>query len=572
MSTAIIKKITIKNFRSIEKIDFETNNLSIFVGSNDAGKSNILRALNLFFNNQTDYDTYFDFANDFSKTAKIGINKAKEIVITLEIIPPYNYKFDGEYIIWTKKWRREGLVHNENAITDQDKNLIPNRSKVPAWLRNIKYRYVPAIKGNDFFALLLSDLHDTLAYVNEKKFHDALQKFMNEVQKQTIDISTTLLDSLNIKSSISVPADLKQLFSTLEFETEITKDLTVSLNQRGDGIKTRHIPVILNFMAENEGFAKSKGAVASQTIWGYEEPENNLEMSKAFEVAKSFIDYQQNVQIFLTTHSPAFYLLEKDSDDCNVFFVQQSENSTKLTAVDEPDSMHDNMGMMPIIAPYIKNKIDELKKLNDVNTLLITQLQQANKPVLYVEGKTDKLIIESAWGKIFPNKKIPYTLIDSFGSGNIKALFNSKILYDSKLIISLLDFDDAYGIYENIWSNDNPIIIESSHEKGLIKKHKDHERYVCLLPIPASRLALASTELKSQSKVCIEFLFEDEIIEDYITEKISVGGGKYPQFIDTKKDIFSKEINKLEADKFQNFNLLFNQLDYIFKRYSESIK
>ena len=44
-----IRRIEIKNFRSIKSLIVHDMDLyNIFVGSNDAGKSNILRALNLF--------------------------------------------------------------------------------------------------------------------------------------------------------------------------------------------------------------------------------------------------------------------------------------------------------------------------------------------------------------------------------------------------------------------------------------------------------------------------------------------------------------------------------------------
>ncbi|EFN9546682.1 AAA family ATPase, partial [Escherichia coli] len=48
-----IRRIEITNFRSIQKIVIDSARLQIIVGNNDAGKSNILRALNLFFNSQT---------------------------------------------------------------------------------------------------------------------------------------------------------------------------------------------------------------------------------------------------------------------------------------------------------------------------------------------------------------------------------------------------------------------------------------------------------------------------------------------------------------------------------------
>ena len=56
-----IERITIKKFRSIVDSTFYASNITVFVGENDVGKSNILKALNLFFNNQTDVDQVLIF-------------------------------------------------------------------------------------------------------------------------------------------------------------------------------------------------------------------------------------------------------------------------------------------------------------------------------------------------------------------------------------------------------------------------------------------------------------------------------------------------------------------------------
>lgn len=53
----IITSIRIKNFRSIKNALIKVKDMNIFVGLNDVGKSNVLKALNLFFNGNTDYDT-----------------------------------------------------------------------------------------------------------------------------------------------------------------------------------------------------------------------------------------------------------------------------------------------------------------------------------------------------------------------------------------------------------------------------------------------------------------------------------------------------------------------------------
>jgi predicted ATP-dependent endonuclease of OLD family len=51
----LITKIAIKDFRSISQSDLEIRSGYLpLVGANNSGKSNFLRALNLFFNNETE--------------------------------------------------------------------------------------------------------------------------------------------------------------------------------------------------------------------------------------------------------------------------------------------------------------------------------------------------------------------------------------------------------------------------------------------------------------------------------------------------------------------------------------
>jgi predicted ATP-dependent endonuclease of OLD family len=48
----LITKKEIISFRYIERITIPVKEINIFSGSNDIGKSNILKAINLFFHNQ----------------------------------------------------------------------------------------------------------------------------------------------------------------------------------------------------------------------------------------------------------------------------------------------------------------------------------------------------------------------------------------------------------------------------------------------------------------------------------------------------------------------------------------
>jgi predicted ATP-dependent endonuclease of OLD family len=95
---AIIKSIHIENFRSIKSIDADLTQLTIFVGRNDCGKSNILRALNLFFNGETNPGVEFAFEEDYNFFAPARARKAKEVVVRLEIALPETYQRSDYYM------------------------------------------------------------------------------------------------------------------------------------------------------------------------------------------------------------------------------------------------------------------------------------------------------------------------------------------------------------------------------------------------------------------------------------------------------------------------------------------
>ena len=139
-----ISSVHIKNFRSIRNVLIKATDLNIFVGTNDVGKSNVLKALNLFFNGQTDYDKPFSFESDFTYLFPSKSHSTKEIKITITFEIPDTYSDAGEYT-WTKVWRTDNYF--EETILNKNGEKPNTKSRVSGALKRIKYRYVPAVKS-----------------------------------------------------------------------------------------------------------------------------------------------------------------------------------------------------------------------------------------------------------------------------------------------------------------------------------------------------------------------------------------------------------------------------------------
>ncbi len=400
----IIESVFIKNFRSIRSELIIAKNFNIFVGLNDAGKSNFLKALNLYFNNQTDYNTPFNFKNDFTYLFPKSSHSTKEILIKIKFKIPDSYKESGIYT-WEKRWRTDNYY--AERITNDKGDEPSSRSRVPSTLIKIRYRYVPAVKSADYYKTLLADLYTAVSSSLNNPLLTSTKTFSDSLKQHTKSITQNVSQRLHLNSELSVPSNLSDIFKSLIFITKsgTIDSISVPLNSRGDGIQARHIPIILKYIAEEDQRSRNQGSMKISTIWGFEEPENGLELSRAFELAKEFTDYSREIQIFTSTHSPAFYM-EKNTEGTTIYFVSKKENSDETSFNHDSTSkdISKNMGLMPIIAPFIAEQESKLKMANAIiNQNFLTDIN-----TIMVEGKTDKLYLLKAIETISPelNKMI----------------------------------------------------------------------------------------------------------------------------------------------------------------------
>ena len=87
MMLKYIESIEITKFRSFGKDeDIECEQINIFSGGNDSGKSNVLKALNLFFNERTTSSSPYLWDDDFNKWFRDNnISGERNIIIRLKI-------------------------------------------------------------------------------------------------------------------------------------------------------------------------------------------------------------------------------------------------------------------------------------------------------------------------------------------------------------------------------------------------------------------------------------------------------------------------------------------------------
>jgi predicted ATPase len=418
-----IRRIKIRNFRSIVRIDIRVEDLTILVGDNDCGKSNILRALNLFFNGETNPDQPYRFQDDWNRFATTGKNQARQIEIEVDLELPESYReTNGDFIRWKKVWRQDGMhsdLSNYKGIKLIDKRpgaeqfeqekKIPPKSNVHALLRKIEYEYVPAVRSADFFRKLRGRIFNVIAEVAEQGMRQTSGTFEQAIAGHVKQLMKSISSTLGDEARISMPNDLSVIFERLDF---LNSEQAISLDNRGDGIKGRYIPLILKFLADQKRTLKAQGTSPHTFIWAYEEPENNLEFRRAQELASEFCKLAERdgngdqTQVLLTTHSPIFFNLAEGNDrrkTLHISMIKSAEGTKSEESANAAESLDKRMGVMPIVAPYVRQAQEKLSGLEARNTEIQHLLDRQNFPACYVEGASDYIVYRALLTAILPD-------------------------------------------------------------------------------------------------------------------------------------------------------------------------
>lgn len=545
----IISKIDIEYYRSLKKVTIKNiNHLNVFSGKNDIGKSNVLKALDTFFNKN-----HLSFIDDYNKdrlseVRKESIKGKQYIKITLELKNPGNYKTLPEVFSISKSWDRDGNLINgykDNFETlikkkkfSSDKLNIARRT-LTQFLNKIRFTYVPAIRDEQFFSQLLNKLQETIFEVEERKRSQTFQKNIRGFNETINDLTSSLNSEFQtvsgISSSLSFPTDISEIFQRLIIDTH-SGEHNIPLRLRGDGIRLRYIPTILNYISVNSKYIE---------IWGFDEPENSCEYSLSQKIAEQFVsDYCNKTQIFVASHS--FHFISLKSTNASKFRVYRAETSlnTQVVSIDESNKnlLSDELGILDINKELSKLYISLTMEMELISGTKLA-LQEAQKPYLIFEGKSDNILFEAAYQKLYEkNIQSDFTLCEHLTMDNGSAigssarfindfLFNhiSKTPTNNK-VIGIFDFDktgvDEIKALKKLFNQ-----IDSVSDNFFLFQHKTKNNvYAMTIVAPLNRVDFIH---KPKSDYC--YLTSELLLKD---SEISNANKQYPTLYERRVFMF----------------------------------
>ncbi len=345
----LVKKVKIEGVRSIENQELDvTGSCSVFVGKNSSGKSNALRALNLFFNGEIEPGKPIEFNRDHFE--KIPRKRTKKrIAVTVSFGLPDNFKLrqgleaisqlGGEFLIsrvWELDQFRKPIEHIEAFTGGQ---LIENGDEIGRqFLTLINYRYIPnrtvpsdilRDEAQAIAALIFGRMKgDNHAAALLQKLNEAAGRMLADANESLSKIGSPLS-----APSVSTSDSIGEMLTMGGFQASGAHGLPVQDEDWGAGHQAFFLyQVLFTLDTSYSNYFGWKQA----TIWGVEEPEaalhRDLETRLAEQFRKWAFDQGKKLQLFITTHSPIFTMA---SD--NGVWVELNDGQTIFQSLTIPE-------------------------------------------------------------------------------------------------------------------------------------------------------------------------------------------------------------------------------------------
>ena len=316
----LIAKVEIKGFRSLVHGSLENvTSFSCLVGLNNSGKSNILRALNLFMTDEPIPGLELDMGRDFHADPRK--KKRKEIIITVDFELPDNFVFRkgmerarrvlGRRFTIRRTWRaypEEYTIEIRKRASSQFRPLDERLFWQFVGLIGFRYiqnRTIPSeileAESQNFRKIIMNRLRRTRASET-----DRLMRALNSAAADTIKEANRLIteDVPSIRRVIMGLSEVYTLLGIGGLGVETPTGALIDDDALGAGSQAYVMFHLLKLIdtAYSTRFGWRQGV-----LWAVEEPESSLHDDLASRIAKMFRlwseEEQLKMQIIATTHS-----------------------------------------------------------------------------------------------------------------------------------------------------------------------------------------------------------------------------------------------------------------------------
>lgn len=472
----------IHNFRTIEELEIRFSSYTIILGLNNAGKSNFIDALRIFY----DKDLKFNHERDFPKFTTTDEESWAEIEFQLddselEIIRQKYQGFQGilriRKIFQSKETGKDGKPRSGTLICINgefsDERFKDDLGEII---------YVPALSRLDEQTKLTgpSALRDLISFVLKTSFEEsasysglksAFENFNSSLKTEETSDGYSLesieneisseLRGWGIKFNINIrPVIFEDLMKNL-IEQKIHDDtLGVALesNAYGQGMQRQIVYSLLKLVTK---FNKTREAKPSNkfesklTVLLFEEPEAFLHPTQIdkLDIGLKTMSDDGMTQVIITTHNPSF-VSKNISDLPSLVRLYRDDGRTKvaqLTSEKLDFILTQNQDATYKWAKNPKLKIRSLsaemeEQLESIKYALWIDPRRAAaffaQKVLIVEGPTEVALINYLQDKDRFNSEInDFFVLDAFGKFNIHRFMNLFSELNIKHAV-LIDGDD----------------------------------------------------------------------------------------------------------------------------------
>lgn len=381
-----ISEIYIKNFRSIkeETIVFPDSGILALVGANNAGKSNILKAINNILG-----DTWFgkdkaeisDYYNkDSTNNIKIKITFDNNRFVELD------FSNGGKWASYYDENGRTIYSSNGNVKDDFPCTFLPAERSLEKNLQFRSYELMGKIaksfneKAQSKKAAIEAKFGEVMELLNEVEgftnFKNDFINYFNSMQADTpykLKVDFKAFSPLNYFKTINILAN----------DSSINNEFDIDIDELGEGNKSLLLFALLRSYAKNfKQDATGILAVEEPEIYLHPQARRHL-FEMLFEIVKD-----SNIQIIYTTHSPDFLATERFD---SIGLVSKSPTHGTQVKTLSKENLVDFSKLTGV--PEDKTTLDNISEFYATTSNYRLNEGFFSKRLFLVEGETEELCL-----------------------------------------------------------------------------------------------------------------------------------------------------------------------------------